>query len=940
MRINLNSRLLRAGFIILPLSYGATILSGCEYLHPTTDAEHVARAKNFQEQGDLQTSVIELKSALGKNPNNIEARRLLGEINILLGRGADAESNIRRALDLGIAKDAVLIPLASALLLQNKNKDILAEIDAPKSLDATEQASLYAYRGSAWLGLGKIEQARAEYQQALTLDSQCALAKLGLAQLAATIDQDVNKAMQIIDEALRSAPNEVRLWRFKAELQKSTGDFGAAEASYDKSIALSYMNLSDQANRALVRIQLKKYEKAGEDVATLKEKGKNYFMTYFVEGVLLFSDNQYPKAEVAFTEALKLNERYPRTHYYLGFIYLLQNRIAEAEISLSLYLASFPRSIMGHKAMALVKIRKNDYSAARNLIQPAMQYLKNDIFSLKLMANIELALGNRDTALEYLQRIVELEPESGVWKMRLGLGLLDSGHDEEGLEALENAVEMDQNLTQADVQLVARYVQMKDYERAESIVRRLKEKKADDALLANLEGIIRLSKGEEDEAAKLFHEALQRLPGDPTAGDNLASLALLDNRREEARDFYRQVLDKHPQHVPTLTRVMELDALEGKLEAIEAGLNMIVKISPDTLEPRLLAARYFTRFGQPQKALEALDPIRRKYSTNIELLQTLAIAELETGNVNRGLQTSQELAKAAPNSALTHYLLARSQGERNDIKTMRSELEQSLRIDPKFLPSRLVMVKLLALERKPAEAEAVLAALEKDYPAHPEVMALKGLYALLQKKPAEAVKAYRAVFEKYPSTSIVINLARSQSQMGQKQEAAITLEEWNRQHPRDIPVLMLRSALYRELGRLDDAKIVLEKVLEIDGDHVVALNDLAWLIKDENPGAARDYVEKAMLKAPKSPMVLDTLGVILLNLGEHERSVSMLKQADTYAPQTPSIRYHLALALQKNGKFQDALAILKELAAGKAEFDEKADVKALLNKLSSRAETK
>jgi|GEM_PF-6751537 len=35
-----------------------------------TDTEHVARAKEYQDKGDLRASMIELKSALQINPDN------------------------------------------------------------------------------------------------------------------------------------------------------------------------------------------------------------------------------------------------------------------------------------------------------------------------------------------------------------------------------------------------------------------------------------------------------------------------------------------------------------------------------------------------------------------------------------------------------------------------------------------------------------------------------------------------------------------------------------------------------------------------------------------------------------------------------------------------------------------------------------------------------
>ena len=43
-----------------------------------TDIEHVQRAKDFQDSQQFDAVTIELKNALSKNPENVEARWMLG----------------------------------------------------------------------------------------------------------------------------------------------------------------------------------------------------------------------------------------------------------------------------------------------------------------------------------------------------------------------------------------------------------------------------------------------------------------------------------------------------------------------------------------------------------------------------------------------------------------------------------------------------------------------------------------------------------------------------------------------------------------------------------------------------------------------------------------------------------------------------------------------
>jgi predicted Zn-dependent protease len=76
---------------------------------------------------------------------------------------------------------------------------------------------------------------------------------------------------------------------------------------------------------------------------------------------------------------------------------------------------------------------------------------------------------------------------------------------------------------------------------------------------------------------------------------------------------------------------------------------------------------------------------------------------------------------------------------------------------------------------------------------------------------------------------------------------------------------------------------------------------------------------------------MDTLGVTLLQQGETERALKMLKEASVKRPDLPTIKYHYAMALAQNGNKDEARKVLKRLAG--ADFPEKAEAHALLAEL-------
>jgi putative PEP-CTERM system TPR-repeat lipoprotein len=906
---------------VLALSLGLT-LTGCNFFQETTDIEHVAKAKAFLDKNDYRSGSIELKSALQKNPDNAEARRLLGEISVVFEDGEAGEKELRKAMELGVAREAVVLHLAEALQLQGKSQKILSEINALPSLDAKDRAALMAYRGNAWLALNKPDEARAEYEQALAIDDRSALTKLGLASLAIA-SKDLDKAKLLVTEALEAEPNLGKIWSFKAELENAKREFEQAEASYGKAIELRQKNYSDRANRALVRVALKKMDSAKEDVEVLKKDAPKYFLGHYANGVIKLIDKKYTEAQAAFEESLRLNDRYALTLYFLAVCHIYQNHLEQADAALARFLAMVPGSVKGNQVMALVKFRQKDFAAARKFLTPVTQYLPKDVFTLKLMANIEFALGNSDQGIEYLQKVAELDPDSPLTKAQLGLGLLGVGETEKGLEALETAVELDPNLTQATIYIALTQIRTKQFDKAQESIEKLKQKMPDKALPINLEGMAYFAKGDVKSSKEAFEKALAIAPSDLTASMNLAQLAIREKDFAKARELIQKRVQDHPDYEPAYLALAELSAIEGKPADMESALRKAIEVNPKSLQPRIVLSRLYIRVGQAAKAITLLEEVKGDHAQNPDFLAALIEAQLENNLVSQALINANALVNVSPDKPLSHYLLARAYAENGDGKGLRASLEKSLQLDPKFFRSRQAMVKLLSQDKKPAEAQKILNELSKEFPDHPEVLGLNGWFAMQQRRPQEAVEAYKLALDKAPSSSFAVSLARAQAAAGDKISALKTLEIWNDKNPEDAYVRYVRSGILKSMGRTEEAKMQLSAILESQPNNALALNDLAWMLKKDDPAKALEYAEQAVSLAPKAAGILDTLAIILLDKGQSERALSLLEQSYAYARKNPAIRYHLALAYAKNGRNRDASAVLKELLNENVRFEER-----------------
>ena len=96
------------------LAFGALLLGGCGEDQP---AALLASAKSYLAKNDQSAAVIQLKSALQKQPDLAEARFLLGRTLLEGGDAVGAEIELRKAMAMKHPASAVVPPLVRALVL-------------------------------------------------------------------------------------------------------------------------------------------------------------------------------------------------------------------------------------------------------------------------------------------------------------------------------------------------------------------------------------------------------------------------------------------------------------------------------------------------------------------------------------------------------------------------------------------------------------------------------------------------------------------------------------------------------------------------------------------------------------------------------------------------------------------------------------------------------
>jgi tetratricopeptide (TPR) repeat protein len=115
-----------------------------------------------------------------------------------------------------------------------------------------------------------------------------------------------------------------------------------------------------------------------------------------------------------------------------------------------------------------------------------------------------------------------------------------------------------------------------------------------------------------------------------------------------------------------------------------------------------------------------------------------------------------------------------------------------------------------------------------------------------------------------------------------------------------IELLRLLADVRDFQGKYIDAQQVYSRILDLKPDHLIALNNLAWLLaRTGHADMGLAFIETAINKSGPYAELLDTKGVVLLEAGRAAEAVAVLTQASNERPMS-DVYFHLAEAQWRN----------------------------------------
>ena len=886
----------------------------------------LASAQDYLSRNDAPAAIIQLKNVLKDRPDSAKARLLLGQALQATGDIAGAETEFRKAQDLGAAPDEVVPQLAQALLLGKQFGKITTDYALLQLASAPAQASLKTTVAIAWLRQGQEDKFRASIDEALKAKADHVPALIELVRASAQRG-NIDEALAGLDKIPRQSSGADEAHKLRGDLLLyGKRDMDAAMVAYREALQVNPSYLEGQAAVVQLLLLQGKTEAAAEALQRLAKAAPGKPQTLYLQAMLAYAKNDLKAAQEHAQKLVSLTPENFRALELAGMTELRLGANVQAEALLAKALQLEAGLPMARRGLVTAYVRQGRLDKAMSALPVDVERNDRDPGMMALAGQVYMLHGDVERAQRYFARASNLDPKDPAKRTSLAVSRLASGQGDAALGELQSIAASDDGVV-ADMALINALLQERKVDQALKAIDALEKKRPADVMPVFLRGRALLLKRDAVGARKAMERVLEIDPNYFPAVGVLAVLDNADKRPDDARARLEAAIKRQPGNVQAHLALVELRQANGadKTE-LATLLRKVVEAAPSSPLPRLLLAEHHLRHSEPKDALVVAQQAVSALPDNVQLLDVLGRAQSANGEHNQAQASFNRMAALQPQSSLPFLRMASANLIAGDRDAASQNLRKALEIEPKSLEAQQGQVSLAMAAQKPGDALAISRAVQKQRPKEQVGYMLEGEIHAAGKAWDKAADAFRAGLKQVASPELAVRLHDVLLSAAKKPEADRWAAEWSRTQPKDaaFPFYLGNRAL--TLNELPESLRHFERVVAIQPENAAALNNLAWLKGQLGRDGALADAERANALAPNQPAFMDTWAMLLSSANQHERALEMQKKVVQLQPQVLEFKLNLAKIQIKAGNKDAARALLDELSAAGDRFSAQAEV--------------
>ncbi len=901
----------RAGLLAVTLAC-ALNLTACS--NPG-EAQVLASANKQIRAGDTHAAIIELRRLLQDSPQSAAARLMLGQALLAAGDAAGSEAELKRALEADADRHQVLPVLARSLLLQRKTTELFAlekegAIDNPTA--AAEFATVLAQGRQS---VGGLDQAKALIQQALRREPGHIGAQVMDVRLSAEGGSQLAAKERATELAARY-PKDAEVLLLQADALASSGDAGAP-AAYARALAADPK--LEPAHSALIAHALRQrdFVKARSLTQAMNQALPGLSLPVYQDALVSFFSGDFVRARERVQLLLRVKEPQPVVLMLAGYIEGRLGAYTQADALLARALAAMPEHADLRREAAAVSVQLGQPGLALQRLKPLLKPDSKDAAAWIAAGRAHTQLADFKAADDAFARAKALRPQDAQTRRELARSQLARGNVDASLSELESlAGGPNEDAAQALLDLVPALIQRQDWTRALAAADKLVGLQPGQPQPELLRGQIFYMRGDNASARAAFEAALKKEPGFVLAVQRLAEIDLTEGKSTAARQRFEALLKRQPKSVPALLAMAEITRMEGGSPTqLQAWLDKAVEAGPQDPQAWLGALQLDQRAGVLPAWLARAQRAAAALPMDADIQTELGRALQANGDNQQALRVLRQAADLRPQAALPRLLLADALAANRDIAGARKAVNQALALDPNSFEVERAHALLLTRENQTADAVRVAEARRKRLPRDLDTLLLEADVRTLHGQPERTLVLLREALALSKASFVASRLSAELRRSGQPAAAQSFERDWIRENPKDAAFIGKQAQQAASRGDSAAAQALYRRVLELQPDAALAINNLAQLLLTSQPAESLALAQRAAKLMPNSPALLDTLAQAQAASGQINAALQNQSRAIELDPQASALRLTLARLQIRAGEKNKARRELESLAA-------------------------
>ena len=493
------------------------------------------------------------------------------------------------------------------------------------------------------------------------------------------------EAFAELNRAIELDPKRVESYLSLARFYALTKDLTMAESIYQRAITINTASALAHYEYGKFLVQSARTDAAEAEFQKAVEIDPKNRDARFVQASFYLVNKRIAKAEEAYKALSELDKDKPEGRSVLADFYSSVGRLDEAMAIYKEVVTKSPDYAQGHYRLAEITLMRGDLAGARNEVESILKNDAHDRQALTLRARIEMQSSDPNdirVAIEDLKEVLRQEPNS-----RSGLFFMAEAAFRQGQidQARAFAGDLDRNypnylpgkLMQAQISLAggdAKSALQLSNKLQELLAKASPDRETSPQMLAELRaktlilhGSAALQLRDTRTARQDFLVAHDSAPSSTDVYVDLASVALAENKTDEAVTFYNNALALDGVCFNALRGLVNVYAARKQTGQAHARIDQAIGSQPNNASLHFLKGQIY---GFEMNAQGAETEFRKALEIDGNYLaaySALGALFVNTNQQDRAIAEYQKIVERRPDNAATYTLIGMLEMNRQNI---------------------------------------------------------------------------------------------------------------------------------------------------------------------------------------------------------------------------------------------------------------------------------